>query len=94
MKHWKISIVPVAAIILILLVNGGIASGVLIPVGVVISLVSAHLMFKKASLMIRRKKPNELNYKKAPGRREACRVLLLYRFLKCNFAESCVCSAQ
>ena len=50
MKHWKISIVPVAAIILILLVNGEIASGVLIPVGVVISLVSAHLMFKKGLL--------------------------------------------
>lgn len=50
MKHWKIAIVPVAAIILILLVNGEIASGVLIPVGVVISLVSAHLMFKKGLL--------------------------------------------
>lgn len=50
MKHWKIAIVPVAAIILILLVDGSIASGVLIPVGVVISLVSAHLMFKKGLL--------------------------------------------
>ncbi len=50
MKHWKISIVPVAAIILVLLFQGTLATGVLIPIGVVISMLSAHLMFKKGWL--------------------------------------------
>ena len=46
-KHFKISIVPIAAICLMLLVKGDLAVGVLIPVGVVVSLLSAHIMFKK-----------------------------------------------
>ncbi|MBQ7861331.1 MAG: hypothetical protein IJ349_03910 [Clostridia bacterium] len=44
-KHWKISIFPIAAITLLLLfVDPGI--GVLIPVGVVLSMLGAHIMFK------------------------------------------------
>ena len=44
-KHWKISIFPIAAITLLLLfVDPGI--GVLIPVGVVLSMLGAHVMFK------------------------------------------------
>lgn len=50
MKHWKISIVPVLAIIIILVFCGTLASGVLIPIGVVISMLSAHLMYKKGWL--------------------------------------------
>lgn len=50
MKHWKLAIIPNAAIILLLLCSGKLATGVLIPVGVVISLLSAHLMFKKGWL--------------------------------------------
>jgi len=46
LKHWRISVIPVATIILILLISGSIKIGVLIPVGVVVSLASAHLLFK------------------------------------------------
>ncbi len=45
-KHWKISIFPIAAITLLLVfIDPGI--GVLIPIGVVLSMLGAHLMYKK-----------------------------------------------
>ncbi len=45
-KHWKISIFPIAALtVLLIFVDPGI--GVLIPVGVVLSMLGAHLMYKK-----------------------------------------------
>ena len=44
-KHWKISIFPIAAItVLLLFVDPGI--GVLIPVGVVLAMLGAHIMYK------------------------------------------------
>ena len=44
-KHWKISIFPIAAVTLLLVfVDPGI--GVLIPVGVVLSMLGAHVMYK------------------------------------------------
>ncbi len=44
-KHWKISIFPIAAITLLLVfVDPGI--GVLIPVGVVLAMLGAHIMYK------------------------------------------------
>ena len=44
-KHWKISIFPIAAItVLLLFIDPGI--GVLIPVGVVLSMLGAHVMYK------------------------------------------------
>ena len=44
-KHWKISIFPIAAVTVILLfVDPGI--GVLIPIGVILSMVGAHIMYK------------------------------------------------
>jgi len=44
-KHWKISIFPIVAVtILLLFVDPGI--GVLIPIGVIFSMVGAHIMFK------------------------------------------------
>lgn len=46
-KHWKISILPVAVMILVLLISGGLATGVLIPIGLVVSLLGAHIMYKK-----------------------------------------------
>ena len=46
-KHWKISILPIAAVLIVLLFAGNTAIGVLIPVGVVVSLLGAHLMYKK-----------------------------------------------
>ena len=46
-KHWKISILPIVVLTVILIFAGTLATGVLIPIGVVISLLGAHLMFKK-----------------------------------------------
>ena len=46
-KHWKISIIPLAVIVLVLLINGSVGSGVLIPVGVVVALLSTHILYKK-----------------------------------------------
>lgn len=45
-KHWKISIFPIAAITLLLVFyDPGI--GVLIPIGVILSMLGAHVMYKK-----------------------------------------------
>lgn len=46
-KHFKISIIPVLSVIIILMFNGTLGSGVLIPVGVIIALLSTHLLYKK-----------------------------------------------
>lgn len=46
-KHWKISILPIAVLTLILIFKGTLGTGVLIPIGVVVSLAGAHIMFKK-----------------------------------------------
>lgn len=46
-KHWKISILPIAAILLCLAFKGDIGIGVLIPIGLIISLIGAHIMYKK-----------------------------------------------
>lgn len=49
-KHWKISILPIAVLVIILIFRGKLGTGVLIPIGVVVSLVGAHLMYKKGWL--------------------------------------------
>lgn len=49
-KHWKISILPIVVLVVILLFQGTLGTGVLIPIGVVVSLVGAHLMYKKGWL--------------------------------------------
>ena len=49
-KHWKISILPIVTLTIILLFKGTLGTGVLIPVGVVVSLIGAHLMYKKGWL--------------------------------------------
>lgn len=49
-KHFKISIVPFAVIILMLLFKGNLAVGVLIPVGVVVALIWAQVCYKKGWL--------------------------------------------
>ena len=46
-KHWKISILPIVLLTVLLLFKGDLQVGVLIPVGVIVSLLGAHLMFKK-----------------------------------------------
>ena len=44
-KHWKISIFPIVAVtVLLVFVDPGI--GVLIPVGVILSMLGAHIMYK------------------------------------------------
>ncbi|MDR1631011.1 MAG: hypothetical protein LBS36_12500 [Oscillospiraceae bacterium] len=49
-KHFRISVIPVAVILILLLFNGTLASGTLVPVGVVVGLLSAHIMYKKGWL--------------------------------------------
>lgn len=46
-KHWKISILPIAVLSFILIFQGTLGTGVLIPIGVIVSLLGAHIMFKK-----------------------------------------------
>ena len=46
-KHWKISILPIAVLSFILIFNGTLGTGVLIPIGVVVSVLGAFVMFKK-----------------------------------------------
>lgn len=44
-KHWKISVFPIVAVVIVLLfVDPGI--GVLIPIGVILSMLGAHIMYK------------------------------------------------
>lgn len=45
-KHWRISIFPIAVMVVLLIFSGGIASGVLIPVGIVAAIGGALIMFK------------------------------------------------
>lgn len=46
-KHWKISILPIVVILICLGFKGDIGIGVLIPIGLIVSLVGAHIMYKK-----------------------------------------------
>jgi hypothetical protein len=46
-KHWRISILPIAAGIAVLVFVPSLAVGALIPVTVIISLLGAHFMYKK-----------------------------------------------
>ena len=39
--------IPLAVIVIVLLINGSVGSGVLIPIGVVVALLSTHLLYKK-----------------------------------------------
>lgn len=45
-KHWKISILPIAVLTIIVIISGSIATGVLIPIGVVVSILGALLFYK------------------------------------------------
>lgn len=45
-KHWKISIFPIAAVSLFLFFIADPGIGVLIPIGVVLSMLGAHIMYK------------------------------------------------
>ncbi len=45
-KHWKISVAPILILTVIVIISGGIGTGVLIPIGVVISLAGAFAMYK------------------------------------------------
>lgn len=45
-KHWKISILPILVLTIIVIISGGIGTGVLIPIGVVVSLLGAFAMYK------------------------------------------------
>lgn len=46
-KHWKISIVPIIACVLVLIFVPTMQSGILLFVGIVVALLSTHIMYKK-----------------------------------------------
>lgn len=46
-KHWKISILPIVVLSVVLIFAGTLGTGILIPIGVIISLLGAHIMYKK-----------------------------------------------
>lgn len=45
-KHYKLAIAPIAVILIVLAINGGIQIGVLIVIGVAVALLATHLMYK------------------------------------------------
>lgn len=45
-KHWRVSILPILLLTIIVICSGSIGTGVLIPIGVVISLLGALAMYK------------------------------------------------
>ena len=45
-KHWKLSIIPIAFVTILLIFAGSIQVGILIFAGCAVSLVSAHVMYK------------------------------------------------
>lgn len=46
-KHWKIAVLPIAVLCIVLLFAGGMGIGILIPIGIVVAMLGAHIMFKK-----------------------------------------------
>lgn len=46
-RHWKLGIAPIVALVAVLLISGGIPTGTLIPIGVVVALVTTHILYKK-----------------------------------------------
>ena len=45
-KHWRISILPIVVLTLIVIISGSIGVGVLIPIGVVVSILGTLLFYK------------------------------------------------
>ncbi len=46
-KYWKLGIAPLAVLVIVLLFSGKIPTGTLIPIGVIVSLATAQLLYKK-----------------------------------------------
>ena len=44
-KHWRISFVPVIAAVIVLMFDGSLGTGTLIPICVVVSILAAYLMY-------------------------------------------------
>ena len=49
-KNWKISVLPIAALVILLVFSGGIPAGTLVPIGVVLSIAWALLLWKLKKL--------------------------------------------
>ena len=63
-KHWRISFVPVIAAVIVIIFNGSIGTGTLIPICVVVSIISAYLMYISGFLTGGVKPENPLKKKK------------------------------
>lgn len=64
-KHWRISIVPILTAVIVLLFDGGLGTGTLIPICVVVSVISAYIMYISGFLTNGEKPENPL--KKSKG---------------------------
>ncbi len=49
-KYWKLCIAPILALVAVLLISGTIPTGTLIPIGVIVSLFTAHFLYKKKQI--------------------------------------------
>lgn len=49
-KHWRLAIAPIAAAIIILIFDGSVPTGTLIPICVVVSIAAAYIMYVKGVL--------------------------------------------
>lgn len=49
-KNWKIAIIPTVVLVIVLIFSGGMGVGTLIPIGIVVALLGAFLLYKKGWL--------------------------------------------
>lgn len=49
-KNWKIAIIPTVILVIVLIFSGGMGVGTLIPIGIVVALLGAFLLYKKGWL--------------------------------------------
>lgn len=63
-KHWRLSIVPIMTAVIILMFNGNVGTGTLIPICVIVSILGAYLMYLSGFLTKGVKPENPLKFKK------------------------------
>ncbi len=69
-KHWRISIVPITTAVVVLAFDGGLGTGTLIPICIVVSVLSAFIMYINGFLTDGVKPENPLKRSKKPQSEE------------------------
>ena len=49
-QNWKIAVIPTILLVIVLIFSGGMGVGTLIPIGIVVALLGAFLLYKKGWL--------------------------------------------